>query len=205
MINNTNNSIRYTSFKFFLENGYEATNIRDICKEVEIKPSSLYFYYKSKQELFSCIYDDIWSEKINYMQKIIELHKNSNPKDKLYYLFKGMMEYYTKDIVKYKFLLRYHLFPAKEIEILIKDKFIFWTKKENELLLNIINQCLEKNILDDNREAYDYLQSYKSFNNSQITQMAVYNIKKKSMDMDKLWDMFWHCDMSKFNILDSVI
>ena len=31
--NSTRDKIFYTSFRLFLENGYEATNIRDICKE----------------------------------------------------------------------------------------------------------------------------------------------------------------------------
>lgn len=88
LINNTNEKIRYVAFKLFLEKGYEATNIRDICEEVNIKASSLYFYYKSKQELFFSIYDDICGEKLKYIQGIEELQHNIYPNMKFYYLYK---------------------------------------------------------------------------------------------------------------------
>ena len=110
----TNDKIKYVAFKLFLEKGYEATNLREICREVGIKPSSLYFYFKSKQELFFRIYDEVWEDKIRFIESIEDLKQDIPPDIKLYTLFKSIIEYCSKDISKQKFLLRYHLITTKE-------------------------------------------------------------------------------------------
>lgn len=195
MINKTNEKIRYVAFKLFLENGYEATNIRDICKEVEIKASSLYFYYTSKHELFFSIYENIWSKKISYIQSIEELKQNISPNMKLYEYYKRIMSYYTENILQHKFLLRYHLFPSVELSIPIREKFKFWTNEENKLILDLINQCLDARILQADRRPNDYLQEYKKFENDQINEMIISNIKIKDKELDRLWSKFWYCTM----------
>lgn len=196
MRNNTNDKIRYISFRLFLEKGYEATNIREICKEVKIKPSSLYFYYKSKEELFFSIYDEIWSEEIKYIANLKELKQDISPKIKLYYLFKKTMKYYSQDIVKQKFLLRYHLFSPGETVAVIQQKYMFWKNKENEIILGIINQCLEEKILDDSQQPNKYLQRYRMFKSSQVTDMIISNIKISNQEIEKCWDEFWNCIIS---------
>lgn len=192
MINDTNDKIRYTSFKFFLEKGYESTNIRDICKIVDIKPSSLYFYYKSKQELFFSIYDEIWNEKISFINKINGLISNKSPDLKLELIYKQIMEYHAKNILNEKFLLRYHLFPAEEISMVLKDKYKFWTHEEYKIYEDIISECIEKGLINSERNVDDYLQSFKRFMLYQLTDMLIYSVKKDLKDQDAAWTNFWN-------------
>jgi AcrR family transcriptional regulator len=194
-MNNTNDMIRYVAFKLFLEKGYEATNIRDICKEVDIKASSLYFYYKSKQELFFSIYDEIYCENIRFRRDVEELNQNIFPNLKLYYLYKRMMGHFAQDIVKQKFLLRYHLFPPEELSASIREKYKDFTGEENKVILNIVNQCLDRKILNDNRLPNDYLQEYKKFESSQVTEMIISNIKVSDTELDTVWIRFWNSTM----------
>lgn len=190
--NSTNDKIRYIAFRLFLEKGYEATNIRDICKEVGIKPSSLYFYYRSKQELFFSLYDEIWDEKIQYLQNIQALKQNLSPDTKLYILFKKTIEYCSRNIIKQKFLLRYHLFPSEELMNMIRDKFRFWTNTENNIALNIMEECLDKKILDSHRSADDYLREYVKFVNAHMIEMIISNIKMSDTEIHNLWLKFWN-------------
>lgn len=196
MINNTNDSIRYVAFKLFLEKGYEAANIRDICKEVNIKASSLYFYYKSKEELFFCIYDNIWIEKIKLLQDIEGLNQNNLPKVKLYNLFIGTIEHNLQDILKEKFLLRAHLYPPEELAKPIRNKYIFWSKEENKVILNIIKQCVDRKIIDDNRIPEDCVQEYKKFINSIVIDIIITSISINKNEIDNLWLKFWNCMMT---------
>lgn len=48
----TRNKILDVALELFSEKGYEAVSIRDICKEVEIKESSVYYHFKNKQAIF---------------------------------------------------------------------------------------------------------------------------------------------------------
>lgn len=106
------------------------------------------------------------------------------------------MEYYAGDIVKEKFLLRYSLFPPEEILASLRERFKYWTNEENKIVMEIINECLDGNKLDRNRTAADYLQEYKKFENSQVVQMIISNIRFNTNELDVSWLKFWNCAMS---------
>lgn len=200
MINDTNDKIRYTSFILFLEKGYEATNIRDICKVVNIKPSSLYFYYKSKQELFLSVYDEIWTKKINFLDNtIIEQNDNSTIEFKLKLLYKKILNYHVENILNEKFLLRYHLFPAEEINTIIKDKYNFWSNEENKVLYNLIYKYKDKNFFNNDTVINDlnnYIYIFKHFLNHQIINIITNNIKPTSQEFELYWGRFWNSYIS---------
>ena len=188
--NSTRDKIFYASFKLFLENGYEATNIRDICKEVGIKASTLYFYYKSKQYLFFYIYDGICLDYINYIQDIEALKQDISVKEKLYILLKQKIEYYVLDISKRKFILRYHLFPPEEISNVIREKYKFYNSEENKIILDSISNSQHKNEFI-NQNIDDYLMQYKKLENHLVYEMIISNIKINDEVVRKLWDMLW--------------
>jgi hypothetical protein len=98
-----------------------------------------------------------------------------------------------------KFLLRYHLFPAEEILAVIRDRFKLWTSEENIIILNIINQCIDDDLLDTVRNQNDYLQEYKRFEYNLIVDMILSNVKMSAKEMDALWDRFWN-----FNMLNEI-
>ncbi len=187
----TKDKIRYVAFKRFLENGYEATNIRDICSEVGIKASSLYFYYESKEELFFSIYDDVWNGKIKFVESIEELQQDISPDIKLYIIFKNTIDYCSHDIANQKFLLRYHLFPPEELVKRLRNKFIFWTDKENAIIEDLIKDCIDKKLLRNNRNSTDYLKEYTRFVDFQVIEMIISGIKISSEDMHSHWKKFW--------------
>jgi AcrR family transcriptional regulator len=191
LLNSTNEKIKYAAFKLFLEIGYEAANIRDICKEVNIKASSLYFYYKSKQELFFSIYEDIYRDKISFIKNIEELKQDITPEMKFYYFHKRKLEYYIQNIVKQKFLLRYHLFPPEEIASSIRGKFKNYSSEESIVILELVKECLDKNIFSKNKMENDYLQEYKRFEYSQVIEMIATNIKIKDTEIYDQWSRFW--------------
>lgn len=197
MISSTNDKIRYAAFKQFLEKGYEATNIRDICREVGIKGSSMYFYYKSKQELFFSLYDEVWSDRIKFLNSIEELKQDITPDLKLYAVFKSTIEYCSKDIAKKKFLLRYHLFPPEELIKILRDKFKFWTDKENIIIADLVKECIDNKILSCDRSIYDYLTDYIKFINFRIIEMIISNIKISNAEIYNLWLKFWNCNFLK--------
>lgn len=194
-MSSTNDKIRSVAFELFLERGYEATNIRDICKKVGIEASSLYYYYISKQALFFSIYEEICSQNIKCLKDIQEMNQGISPDMKLYYLYKKFMDHYMQDLGKQKFLLRYLVFPPEEISILIQEKYMVWKSEKNKFILDIVDQCLNKNILHDSRLSKDYLQEYNGFEDSRVIEMIMSNIKMCDAALDKLWLRFWNSAM----------
>lgn len=52
MAEQTKQKILSVSLKLFADRGYHAVSIRDICREVPIKESTLYYYFQNKREIF---------------------------------------------------------------------------------------------------------------------------------------------------------
>lgn len=190
MVNNSSEKILYIAFKLFLENGYEATSIRDICQETGIRASTLYFYYKSKQDLFFYIYNDIFRESIKFLENIEEIYLDISPDKKLYAIFKKTIEYGSKDLPAQKFLLRYHLFTPIEISNNLNENREIWINKENEIIGSILKQCCERNILKGDN-IYEYLLEYKEFQAFQVYKMIVFGIKPTDKQIEGLWKNFW--------------
>jgi len=188
--NSTRDKIFYTSFRLFLENGYEATNIRDICKEVGVKASTIYFYYKSKQDLFFYIYDYIYKDYIDYMESIETMDKNIPLKEKMYTLLKKKIEYYVSDISKRKFILRCHMFPPEDIASAIREKYKFYIAEENKIILDIMgnpqynDKFITKNI-------NSYLIKCKKLEDYLLYEMITSNIRINDKVVSKLWDIFF--------------
>ena len=190
MENATKDKIFYTSFRLFLENGYEATNIRDICKEVGVKASTVYFYYKSKQDLFFYIYDDICNNYINYIRGIEVFNQDISIEDKLFILLKRKIEHYVLDISKRKFILRCHLFPPEELSNVIREKYKSYTNEENKIILNIIGKP-QDNDKFINESINNYLFKCKSLENYLIYEMITSNIKISDEAIARIWSIYF--------------
>lgn len=56
-MNETRQKILDISLDLFSQKGYSAVSIRDICKHVGIKESSVYYHFKNKQTIFDVLLD----------------------------------------------------------------------------------------------------------------------------------------------------
>ena len=189
---NTEERIQSIAFKDFLEKGYEESNVRDICKKVDIKASSLYYYYTSKIDLFFHIYDNICKENLRYRNDLANANYYSSPMQRLGELYKGMIRYYSNDIVKQKFLLRYQLFPPEEISYLLHEKYRFYSNEENNIILHLINLCMKSDLLNGNMKPLESLQIYKKNEKMQMIEMITYGTKMSNAELDLSWIKIWN-------------
>ena len=51
----THQKIIESAYRYFLEYGYERTNLRDLCADADITTGSLYRHFSSKEDLFSAL------------------------------------------------------------------------------------------------------------------------------------------------------
>lgn len=71
----TKQKILKEALTLFAEKGYNAVYVGDIAKAVGIKAPSLYKHYKSKQDIFNAILDEM---KSNYDKKTADLNMNGS-------------------------------------------------------------------------------------------------------------------------------
>lgn len=108
----TRERILYASIDLFSQKGYEGVSMRDIAAAVDIKGSSIYKHYKSKQEIFECILvemDHRYEEALRKMHapqgEMNEIVKEyyQIPKEKLLEIVNGIFHYFLKDEYAVKF------------------------------------------------------------------------------------------------------
>lgn len=58
----THTNIMESGTRLFLENGYERTNLRELCKEAGITTGAFYRHFNSKEDLFVCLVKPVVDE-----------------------------------------------------------------------------------------------------------------------------------------------
>lgn len=72
-MNETKRRILSVSLELFSQNGFSALSIRDICKKVQIKESSVYYHFKNKQAIFDELLHQFHENSNGMMAKLVKL------------------------------------------------------------------------------------------------------------------------------------
>lgn len=83
-MNNTKQRILDVALNLFSQNGFSVVSIRDICSQVKIKESSVYYHFENKQAIFDKLIDIFEKKSEDMMTKLgesltlnIEFNNNS--------------------------------------------------------------------------------------------------------------------------------
>ncbi len=77
-MSDTRQKILDVSLELFSQNGYSAVSIRDICKQVNIKESTIYYHYKNKQAIFDELLYQFEKKATMLMEKLEQMLKTDN-------------------------------------------------------------------------------------------------------------------------------
>ena len=95
-MNETKKEILTASLELFSQKGYSAVSIRDICKIVQIKESSVYYHFKNKQALLEELLIQFEDIATGMMQQLEEsLSKPVNPEKSNFY--KGICDIFFEE------------------------------------------------------------------------------------------------------------
>lgn len=86
--------IRQLTIHLFHEKGYPATSIRDIAKHLDIKSSSLYYHFQSKQDLLFDVLNRIMDELIQGLQAHVA--GGQSPQEKLVAAVRYHISFHTE-------------------------------------------------------------------------------------------------------------
>ena len=80
--------------------GYSKTSVDDISQAVGMQKSSLYYYFKNKEDLFMASFKSEWENQFNIFQA--EANKQSDPGKKILSYIKETLDYYEKVVIEHK-------------------------------------------------------------------------------------------------------
>lgn len=149
---NTKEMIVYQALTLFSDRGYEGVSMRDIASAVGIKAASLYNHFKSKEDIFHKIIEEMskrYEETVirmqvphGEMQAVIEQYMNVT-EESLITISKNMFLYFLKDDFASKFrrMLTMEQFRSTQAGDAFQSFFIDGAINFQKLLfLNMMNQ-----------------------------------------------------------------
>ena len=116
--------------------GYSKTSVDDISQAVGMKKSSLYYYFKNKEDIFMCSCKDEWEEQFKIFAE--EANKQSNPADKIVTYIIQSLAYYEKVVIQHKI-------PVK---VLIETRNMYreFMDHINEGRIGFYKKCIQEGI-----------------------------------------------------------
>ena len=139
--------IQSVAFKLFLDQGYEATGVRTICRMAGIEAPSLYYYFGSKKRLFFSIAESLWSEYEIHRDEVNRSMFGLEPDEKLYSLFRSSIRYAEDHMKETRFYFRYCLFPPGDLKEEIVSALGNIRSSREKTIENIMRGCIHKGLV----------------------------------------------------------
>ncbi|WP_404900322.1 TetR/AcrR family transcriptional regulator [Priestia filamentosa] len=186
----TKDKIKAVSLKLFTEYGYDGTTLSEIAKIVGIQKPSIYNHFKSKEDLYLCLFESILEEHIYKINQLIkEIHELA-PKEKLKSILLDTCKYYKYDENKSAFLKRAMIFPPKHLKHILNEKFLSSEASFSSILHAIFLEGIEKKeIRPGNIE--NLIMSYLCLIDGVFIEFSYYGPEKMESRIQNIWDNFW--------------
>ncbi len=122
-MNTTHERILSVSLDLFSEKGYSAVSIRDICRQVQIKESSVYYHFKNKQAIFDELISRFQKYAESMMKKLESAlnEKNNHPGDHFYlsvcenFFENYLMDEFCNKVIRLLWIEQFHNAQVKEV------------------------------------------------------------------------------------------
>lgn len=152
--------IKEAALELFATKGYESTTIREIAEQVGLKGSSIYSHFKSKDEIFIQVVEELM-RKITWEDIDIDTIKNSDEiTDVKELLFKVFKSYYN-------------FFAIHEKELLLWQRIRFFTPVKLEGSYDLNRLSYGRTVLEVYIELFMYGVEHKQIKNSNIQMLVM--------------------------------
>ncbi|TCO77427.1 TetR/AcrR family transcriptional regulator [Marinisporobacter balticus] len=184
------NKIKLVALNLFAKNGYEGTSLSAIAEGVGMKKASIYYHFKSKEDLFMTIFDDILNDEIARMKKLTQEIKNYKVEEKLYSMFQFYYEKNETNKVDTIFWKRAMLFSPVALSESIKMKFITYENVSNGILASIFEEGIENGIIKSNN-IKNLLAAFYCLIDGVFVELHYYGRDAYKTRLDSIWNVFW--------------
>lgn len=187
----TLSKIKLTALKLFNERGYFETTTRDIASEVGIKSSSLYFYFKSKEEIFSTLHREARAlfEKKTY--SCLENPLDDDVSNQLYNLFCVSMDFFIENNEYSKFLFRYFIYEAHGVQQKAGTKLEDWVDIFSSYIIGLFNKGLQNKLFRKLTPDSLVKTFYRNLN-GYIYELIAFNRVPSKDEVNEAWEIYWN-------------
>lgn len=186
---NTKERIFQAALKIFAQNGYEGARIDKIANEVGINKASLYFYFKSKEDIFNELFQDIIRRYRDKMKMIVTNRKDLSIKDRLKTIYTEYLEY-NWDNLEMEFWNRVYYLPPPSL----RDEIISITSDTKNEFVHDLARIMEEGILrKELRELNAYYMANTFYYVLTCIDLSADLMKKEDAlsDMEHCFEVIW--------------
>lgn len=183
--------IARTAFRLFLEQGYEATGIRQICRDAGTEPTTLYYHFSSKKGLFLRLAD---SFRDTFVSGLPQGVRTGFALEQLRDFFLFSVHCAVSHREQARFYLRFSLFPPRELREEIAGLRESIQRGKDERILPCLADCTARGIialpLQQARTAYWQFINDNTFN------VIFSGWTPGDGELLRLWQAFLRCRLS---------
>jgi len=188
MVKLTETKIKESALTLFIKKGYAGTSLTDIGKEVGIKKQSIYTHFKSKEDLFLQVMNQVIKEEIAFLNDYFTNQKHVSLHDILYHFIKKLKERFISDGEEnIKFLLRMMFIPPNRIkETVISKALTYYDQLKNHIEHTF---HLHKDVINVSVEAGKI--SFLNLFDGLLVELIYINIRNFEKRFQISWNIYW--------------
>ncbi|UII58557.1 TetR/AcrR family transcriptional regulator (plasmid) [Cytobacillus spongiae] len=143
--------IKAAALDLFGQQGYEDTSLQEIATAVGIKKPSIYNHFKSKEDLFVEVLEDLNVSEVKAYRSVQENMDPEEPLTNIRTLFDLFCHRLmtTKEALLWK---RVTFFPPEMFKELIQEHFIYFEEVTSSILVSIYREGMNQNLFHDIEE-----------------------------------------------------
>ncbi|MCC5800603.1 TetR/AcrR family transcriptional regulator [Rossellomorea vietnamensis] len=151
-MNDNKQLIKNVALDLFGQKGYEDTSLAEIAKDVGIKKPSIYNHFRSKEDLFTDVLEDLIVSEVTAYRKTEVAMNHQEPLMNVRVLFDLFCQRLmtTKEALLWK---RVTFFPPEQFKDLIQEQFIHLERVTTSILVSVykegVNQGMFQEVTED--------------------------------------------------------
>lgn len=186
----TLNRIKEVALSHFTDNGYEGTSMALIAQDVGIKKQSIYSHFKSKDELFLQVSQDVFADEFKFVCDYIEKYESITLENFLYqFILSYKKRYEVNDSTK--FWLRITFFPPNHLyDQIIKNVYKYLDQLE-EILLPVLEKASLEGKIDANIGSKRATSAFLGILDSVFVELLYGEPDRVEKRIDASWYLYW--------------
>ena len=186
----TEQTIRNIALCHFARNGFEGASLAEIAAEVGIKKPSIYNHFKSKDDLFMAVYEDVAARELQFVERCLLPDRLSELENQLYGFLIGYKERYEKE-EDTKFFLRMSFFPPPHLLQESLKLSQYYIDRMTELANGLFRAAHQRGLIHPDVSVEHATGAYVAVLDSLFVEMLYGDNDHLLRRMDAAWTIFW--------------
>ena len=186
----TKERIMQAALEEFSLHGFEGARMEKIASKVGINKASLYFYFKSKEQLFRELFDIIVKKHYAYLTSIFDKYQDMPSRQLLSSLYKDYLEYHWGN-TEMDFWNMVYYYPPEQM----KEEIIQFTQDSFDVFAAELTSVMEKGIKNGQLQPLnpaDMATTFYYLVTCITLSTGLMNLEQGLRQMDLCFDVFWN-------------